>query len=285
MIIIALILALLSTEFNNVNLFISIFGTVGTIMAAFIALATTKEARNSTKINEKLMELQYEEARKKDLPTLLILDKEFEVIFESDKNMFHNLNWDHPELLLDDKRLRPNVTMNMINVGKGFAKELILEWKLINFKESIEKLMEKKSITRVSEINDVLFTGDMFNNEILRVYYANQKSAGSDDYIFKDFPIQQINYIQNNGSLVKVDIPNAYIILFNLIIMNQASIRQVEEVFPMLNLKVRYQDVNDKEFENEFIISIKNYSTGFKFGPNNRTHSANLKLGSTKINK
>ena len=264
------------------ELIITFIGTIGTITAAIVAYLSVREAKNTSKINESLFKMQKEDSERKYTPILLILDKEFNVTFK--KGDKFNLNWDDRNINLTDKLFSKKVNLDLINVGQGFASDLIIEWEIQGVEEFIDATKLKNPLSNnFFDYLEAEFSEDKFKKNRGKMLYVSSvfenRVDSVKDFLYEKLPSQTISFIPNNGGKVTIDIPNIFVVCINILILKGTKLDGI--IFPHLKAKIYFKDSNEKLNEANFTINVWDFHAKYDlFNGNDIT--SNIRLISKK---
>lgn len=267
---------------DYMELIITFIGTIGTITAAIVAYLSVREAKNTSKINESLFKMQKEDSERKYTPILLILDKEFNVTFK--KGDKFNLNWDDRNINLTDKLFSKKVNLDLINVGQGFASDLIIEWEIQGVEEFIDATKLKNPLSNnFFDYLEAEFSEDKFKKNRGKMLYVSSvfenRVDSVKDFLYEKLPSQTISFIPNNGGKVTIDIPNIFVVCINILILKGTKLDGI--IFPHLKAKIYFKDSNEKLNEANFTINVWDFHAKYDlFNGNDIT--SNIRLISKK---
>ncbi|MGE7695577.1 hypothetical protein ACQKNC_15965 [Lysinibacillus sp. NPDC094177] len=267
---------------------VSLFVMVGTVAAAIAACMSSIEAQKNSEITRKMLELQQEKEVNDVKPCLLILEKDVEIEFRKEEiNPIHTYNWDTKEYTLTDKPFSEKVNIDIVNIGKGFAKDVTCYFEVNNLPECLEQLSHKDKNSWYELIN----IGCCINNkkEVLAVdFYIKTQTrdyASSNEYYIKSSIPQRFSIINNgiNQEKYKLNLPSAFIVYINYLIstLSLSIADYLPKKYPSISMIINYKDIDDREYEERFNIFITKFNKGTK--ENGSLSYGRLRLESRKI--
>ncbi|MFS0824803.1 hypothetical protein [Bacillus sp. 1P02SD] len=247
--------------YDQATFLVSLFTMIATVGAAFAALFSTNIAKNSLK--------EQSESNKRALEPLLVVEsKEVNFILDTNYPPFL-INWDTKEYDLSDSSTYYGSSLNLVNIGKGTAKNVSIDIHLENLHSFIE-ILSKRSVrsdfdlqicdhvilnnTKALMINGIHFTPSTKRliNELFRI-----ENFDDQGFIF-------ISREEFNGTR-KIKIPSVFLILYNLIIYLHPIPASFNEM-PKLLIHIKYEDIVGTCFENRYSLQVSGIRTISKAG-------------------
>lgn len=282
------------SSLNEIQLLITIIGTIGTVTAAIAAARSAMIAEENTRITKASFILQEEKAKVEIKPMLVINNKKFEIKLSTDEtaNIAHEKNWETNDFSIKEGGLSHDVTLDLINLGKGYAKDIEIRWKLIDYERIIDflnngnkgKFYEKfdMSLKKKKEreyINILCSTQGPVSVD----GFSSSSSIGLSQYYLKSPKLEKHVYLAGNQNSLKIALPNTFVCLINIyncLEINLAKRFEIHE-FPKISMYIKYKDPNENEYLDKFIIKIDKYS---KLYPVKGAYKSNISLLPEKVN-
>lgn len=236
------------------TILISLFGMVGTVGAAIAAMQSSsiasKTLKEQTNNNKTLLK-----------PFIVVEEKEFEFSVH-DNEPFYLLNWDTGDFNLKDSSNSIGIDLNVLNLSKGIAKNVKVNFEMDNYQTFISKLIESNNYDNFTfSIDDHRFLKET-SALYLKGEFSNETRKKRLNNVFRleNFPTQKFIFLPEfvNGQTNKVQFPPVFFVLYNLYFRLDPSINFDE----YLNLKIRIecQDVVGNDYTFNYIYRIKRYN-------------------------
>lgn len=279
------------STFSLAEFTVSLIGMVGTVGAAIAASKSALIAEENTKISREMLQKQNQEKIESIKPIFIIKEKDFEILFDKEKNdeykTVHKYVWDTGNFSLSNRVYSEEVSIPLVNLGKGFAKEITLEWSITNFDELIESINTDYQNSWYKKINVIKIEEEGLIEKIEINYELGGEHyiySLPEKYLVKDIFNQSITYIPSSGESANIYLPKSFVVLLNL--YNSLSFYQTKNLsdlkFPEMNLHVKYMDSNNNKYHDTFNIYIaklnKNYNS------KNSKSETKLRLEARKLN-
>lgn len=271
---------------TNVQLLVTIIGTTGTVAAAIAAAKSAMIAEESTKITKETLNRQIEKDSKNIKPILMIVQKEFTIDFSKVGKVetlpIHTFNWDTNELSILGSQGSDKVTIELINLGNGFAKDIKITWDITNLEAAMTAINKSKLDRWYKEMDIEKKIGrEREYIELKFIKSEEEKSNIPHQYYLKSYEPEEFIYIAGNQGKVDISIPKAFISLMNLFnAMDYNLINIKEDNFPIIQMDVEYLDVMGEEYKDNYILKVYN---SFKSYPVKRDNKFKFTLMPKKI--
>lgn len=192
-------------------------------------------------------------------PLLVINNAEYSANFNSERR-FSNLNWgDHNIIPVNNIDFSPQ-TLELINISKGTANNLIIEIELDYSELLFGELTKLNDENRI----DVSIGSDPFdeNNELLyfieHMYVEKSNSlvpSSAGSYNLNRVPKQRFLFIGPEGDNKKIFIPKAFVAIYNLYF---GSYKPIDvSLLPSLKIKLTYDDIVNTTYTSKYILQLK----------------------------
>ncbi|MBO1515589.1 hypothetical protein [Metabacillus bambusae] len=250
---------------------VSLFGMIGTVVAALAAYFSANTAKKS---------LERQEAQfKKSLEPLIVPKamKYNKIVNFNDLDFIDSI-W--CEEGLEKINSRGTLEIPLLNLSNGIAKDIKIRTELIDYEEVVKAILSHE-FEKMDKFEAELIEG--FNKNIIKVD-AETKISGK----YAMFPVekyieQEILYLTNEGENFSVTIPEIFIVLQNFYIY-LAHIEKIPNMLsPKLLFYIAYLDIAGNNYELQYIMKYNYISLSFE-NVNKVMEEARLEI-SFSINK
>ncbi|WP_342441135.1 hypothetical protein MHB65_17120 [Lysinibacillus sp. FSL K6-0075] len=256
---------------------LTVVGTIATTSAAIATYLSASAAKESANIASRALDNQIQESILNNKPEIISLNKYVELKFNNFNDKPHLCNWDTQDYDLQDRLFVKQVQLPIANVGKNFAKDIEIRWELNGFEESVAEMKNLKPTLKkfYTTLDFQIKEGQSFKG--LRIFetFSNMENGflSIDEFRIDNFEIEKIPFLKN-GEEAFINIPTSYVIFYNILIsIFHLEWRKVNK-HPLLNLNIKYRDVDNRLYEDTFILGI----TKMQIGHSNFIYERNSKF-------
>ncbi len=240
---------------NDGGNFAQFLSAIAAILAFFGLVLTLVEMKNQRKISQDSLnelKLEHENSIRPD-----IIIPQVDLFYCMDEWVINRLEISelNDQICLD---VRPESSIDIVNIGLGPAKDIQINWKL-NTEEIYESLTVFKSqICRRDIYYDRMYEEKFFDNFLIPCNFEN-------NYIYDPVKIEYIVPINWNLKAIKMNIPsNFFCILSKLMteIKNYYHEYLFEEIVSNLSeiilIELNYKDIKNKPYRSILKLKLEN---------------------------
>ena len=273
------------SNFSGIELLVTIIGTLGTVSAAIAAARSAFIAEENTKLTKESVSIQQDLIEMESKPILIINNKSFETLtkFSDAHKAIHEKNWETNEYTILKDSFSKNVTINLINLGKGYAKDIEITWEIVNFENLIQVLNTKDTSEFYEELNIKIKEGKRapfiyLTGSTTRIIaedgFSSVRETMFTEYYLKSIRKEIYVYLAGNQNSCRIALPSCFICLVNLLscLKLKDSMAIEKDDLPFIKMKISYKDSKEENYNDEYTIKIRDFNKSYPIRGEFTTH-------------
>jgi len=246
------------TTIEWAKLLINLFGMVGTVAAALVAMISSNIAKKTLKEHKAMNERALK-------PLIVPKVESYQFKYKYKLEDFYKIDWGNSteKIRYFKSSSYQNTKIQLLNLGQGTAKNIVIKSEIINYKEVIERINKsvRNSYNDELEIN-IIDDPYLPKTKSLNINYKRKNGDSWGIYPLNNFNTQKSIYIIGNSKENDVffTLPSSFMLLYNLCLYtNSLNDKPENRVYPKLLITIECQDVSDKKYIFKYLYFYKHF--------------------------